>query len=179
MTTQKTVINSEALLNALAQQSRPLPDDLQRSLQETGQSLRNHEPEAAYQLRELIRQDPPLEAAYQSALGQWDEQYASQERTKSLSTTFENLSLPDSIFLRDVIPSQDWVTTAQQIYQKTVQPSTERFWDKTDRIAVMTAGGAALGSAIGQIPGAIVGAVIAAFCGWYLGFAKTKFPRKV
>jgi serine/threonine protein kinase len=68
----------------------------------------------------------------------------------------------------------------QEIHpQPAVQPTTERFWDKTDRIAVMTAGGAALGSAIGQIPGAIVGAVIAAFCGWYIGFAKTKSPRKV
>jgi hypothetical protein len=179
MTTQKAVINPQALLNALAQQPRPLPDELQRSLQETGQSLRNHEPEAAHQLRELIRQDPLLEAAYQTALEQWDKQYTSQERTKSFSATLENSSLPDSLFLQDLIPSRDWVTTAQQIRQKIPQPVTERFWDKTDRIAVMTAGGAALGGAVGQIPGAIVGAVIAGSYGWYIGFAKTKSPRKI
>jgi ABC-type xylose transport system permease subunit len=46
------------------------------------------------------------------------------------------------------------------------------FWDKTDRIAVMTVGGAALGGAIGLIPGAIAGATVAALYGWYIGFGK-------
>jgi hypothetical protein len=44
------------------------------------------------------------------------------------------------------------------------------FWDKCDRIAVMTAGGASLGGAIAPIPGAIVGGAVAAGYGWYIGF---------
>jgi hypothetical protein len=178
MTTQKTLINFEALLNALAQQTQPLTESLQHSLQEVGQALRNNQPEAAYQLRELIKQDPLLESAYQQALVQWDEQYTSQQRTKSSNAAFQSLSSLDSLFLYDVTPSQDWVTTARQLAQPTIQPTIEKFWDKADRIAVMTAGGAALGSAIGQIPGALIGAAFAASYGWYISFAKAKSAQK-
>jgi hypothetical protein len=178
MTTQKTVINSEALLNALAQQPHSLPESLQRSLQEVGQALRNNQPEAAHQLRELIKQEPLLESAYQQALVQWDEQYTSQQRTKSSNGAVQNLSPLNSFFLHNVTPSQDWVTTARQLAQPIIQPAPEKFWDKADRIAVMTAGGAALGSAIGQIPGALIGAAFAAGYGWYISFAKAKSAQK-
>jgi hypothetical protein len=175
MTTQKTVINSEALLNALAQQPHSLPESLQRSLQKVGQALQHDQPNAAQQLRELIKQAPPLESAYQNALEQWDEQYASQQRAKSFSAAFQNPSVLDSLFLHNVAPSQDWVTAAKTItHQQTVQPTSARFWDKADRIVVMTIGGASIGGAIGLIPGAIAGATVAALYGWYIGFAKTK-----
>jgi hypothetical protein len=174
MTTQKTLINSEALLNALAQQTKPLPEPLQHSLQEAGQALQNDQPEAAYQLRELIKQAPPLEEAYQNALEQWDEQYASQQRAKSFGVAFQNPSVLDSFFLNDVAPSEDWVTSARKIAQNAIEPTSSDFWDKTDRIAVMTAGGAAFGGAVAQIPGALVGATLAALYGWYISFAKTK-----
>ena len=175
MTTKKTLINSEALLNALAQQTKPLPESLQHSLQEAGQALQNDQPEAAYQLRELIKQAPPLEDAYQNSLEQWDEQYASQQRAKSFSAAFQNPSVLDSFFLHDVAPSEDWVTSARKIVQhNTVETTSSDFWDKADRIAVMTAGGAAFGGTIAQIPGALVGATLAALYGWYISFAKTK-----
>jgi hypothetical protein len=175
MTTQKTLINSEALLNALAQQTKPLPESLQHSLQEAGQALQNDLPDAAYQLRELLKQEPLLEIAYQNALDQWDEQYASQQRAKGFSAAFQNPSVLDSLFIHDVAPSQDWVTAARKItHQQTVQPTSARFWDKADRIVVMTIGGASIGGAIGLIPGAIAGATVAALYGWYIGFAKTK-----
>ena len=175
MTTQKTLINSEALLNALAQQTKPLPEPLQHSLQEAGQALQNDQPDAAHQLRELIKQAPPLEKAYQNALEQWDEQYASQQRAKSFSAAFQNPSVLDSFFLHDVAPSEDWVTSAQKIAQhSTVETTSSNFWDKADRIAVMTAGGAAFGGAIGQIPGALIGATLAALYGCYISFAKAQ-----
>jgi hypothetical protein len=66
----------------------------------------------------------------------------------------------------------------QHPHQQSDQPTPERFWDKADRIVVMTAGGAALGSAIGQIPRALVGAIFAALYGWYIGFAKNKLDQK-
>jgi hypothetical protein len=175
MTTQKTLINSEALLNALAQQTKPLPEPLQHSLQEAGKALQHDRPEAAYQLRELIKQAPPLEEAYQNALEQWDERYASQQCAKSFSAPFQNPSVLDTLFLNDVAPSQDWVNAAKKItHQQTVQPTSAQFWDKADRIVVMTIGGASIGGAIGLIPGAIAGATVAALYGWYIGFAKTK-----
>ena len=55
--------------------------------------------------------------------------------------------------------------------------STDVFWDKADRIAVMIMGGAALGSAIAQLPGAIVSGVLAAGYGWYINFAKPQTKR--
>jgi Family of unknown function (DUF5678) len=41
-------------------------------------------------------------------------------------------------------------------------------WDKTDRMAVMIAGGVAIGSAVATLPGVIVGGVIAAGCALYI-----------
>jgi hypothetical protein len=54
------------------------------------------------------------------------------------------------------------------------QSNPSNFWEKADRIAIMSAGGAALGSAIAQLPGAIAGGIMAAGYGWYISFAKTK-----
>jgi Helix-turn-helix domain len=163
MTTQKTLINFEALLNALAQQTQPLPESLQHSLQEAGQALQNNQPEADYQLRALIKQDPLLEIAYQNALEQWDEQYASQQRAKSLSAALQNPSTLDSLFLKDIAPSQDWVTAAKKITrQQTVQPTPARFWVK----------GASIGGAIAQIPSALASATVTAVHQWSTGFSK-------
>jgi predicted HTH domain antitoxin len=163
MTTQKTLINSEALLNALAQQTKPLPEPLQHSLQEAGQALQNDRPDAAYQLRELIKQEPLLEIAYQNALEQWDEQYASQQRAKSLSAAFQNPSILDSLFLKDVAPSQDWVTAARKItHQQKVQPTSARVWVK----------GASISGAIAQILSALVSATVTAVHRWSIGFSK-------
>ncbi len=49
-----------------------------------------------------------------------------------------------------------------------------KFWDKTDQIAVMTAGGIALGGAIAQLPGAVIGGIVAAGYGYYVNFVKPK-----
>jgi len=68
---------------------------------------------------------------------------------------------------------------------KTVKPTTQdlknqsnaplpTFWEKADRIAIMTAGGAALGSAIAMVPGAVVGGILAGAYGYYIGFVKSK-----
>lgn len=175
MTFPKNEIDFEALLYALTQQTEPLPKPLQRSLQEAGEALRQNQPGAERQIRELIKQHRPLEEAYKAALEQWYEQYTSQLRTKSLTATFENTSGLYEFFVYDVLPTEDWVATAKQrSHQHKIQVTTDSFWDKTDRIAVMIAGGAALGSAIAQLPGAIAGAIFAAGYGWYISFAKTK-----
>ena len=188
----KTIIDLEALLIALAQQTEPLPEYLQRSLKEIERLLREEQPQAATQLRQLVKDYPPLEKAYKKAIRELDAAYANQERTKSLSVIFPDSLDFESLFINDVIPSQDWVKTAQKLAGSPLPPlirgvptgggipldhegaDSPRFWDKADRLMVVTVGGAALGGAIAGVYGAVIGAILAAGCGWYITFRKTK-----
>ena len=197
----KTIINLEALLIALAQQTEPLPEYLQRSLKEIERLLKEEQPQAATQLRQLVKDFPPLEKAYKKAIEELDAAYANQERTKSLSVIFPDSLDFEALFINDVIPSQDWVKTAQKLIRSPLDHETifsasvsfnplvptgggipldhegadsPRFWDKADRLMVVTVGGAALGGAIAGVYGAFIGAILAAGCGWYITFRKTK-----
>ena len=196
----KTIIDLEALLIALAQQTEPLPEYLQRSLKEIERLLKEEQPQAATQLRQLVKDFPPLEKAYKKAIEELDAAYANQERTKSLSVIFPKslrVIFPDSLdfeslFINDVIPSQDWVKTAQKLARSPLPPlirgvptgggipldhegaDSPRFWDKADRLMVVTVGGAALGGSIAGVYGAVIGAILAAGCGWYITFRKAK-----
>jgi hypothetical protein len=74
-----------------------------------------------------------------------------------------------------LLPANDWVAAAKQLVNNINLPQTPaQFWDKTDRIVVMTGGGMAIGGAIAQLPGAIIGGILAAGYGWYIGFGQTK-----
>ena len=188
----KTIIDLEALLIALAQQTEPLPEYLQRSLEAIRRLLREEQPQAATQLRQLVKGYPPLEKAYKKAIEELDAAYANQERTKSLSVIFPDSLDFESLFINDVIPSQDWVKTAQKLARFPLPPlirgvptgggipldhegaDSPRFWDKADRLMVVTVGGAALGGSIAGVYGAVIGAILAAGCGWYITFRKTK-----
>ncbi|MCA2723934.1 MAG: hypothetical protein IM333_14740 [Microcystis sp. M048S1] len=188
----KTIIDLEALLIALAQQTEPLPEYLQRSLKEIERLLREEQPQAATQLRQLVKDFPPLEKAYKKAIEELDAAYANQECAKSLSVTFPDSLDFESLFINDVIPSQDWVKTAQKLARSPLPPlirgvptgggipldhegaDSPRFWDKADRLMVVTVGGAALGGSIAGVYGAVIGAILAAGCGWYITFRKAK-----
>jgi hypothetical protein len=173
----KTIIDLEALLIALAQQTEPLPEYLQRSLEAIRRLLREEQTQAATQLRQLIKDYPPLEKAYKKAIEELDAAYANQECTKSLSVIFPDSLDFETIFINDVIPSQDWVKTAQKLARFPLDKggaTSSRFWDKADRLMVVTVGGAALGGAIAGVYGAFIGAILAAGCGWYITFRKTK-----
>ena len=188
----KTIIDLEALLIALAQQTEPLPEYLQRSLEAIRRLLKEEQPQAATQLRQLVKDYPPLEKAYKKAIEELDAAYANQERAKSLSVIFPDSLDFESLFINDVIPSQDWVKTAQKLAGSPLPPlirgvptgggipldhegaDSPRFWDKADRLMVVTVGGAALGGAIAGVYGAFIGAILAAGCGWYITFRKTK-----
>lgn len=173
----KTIIDLEALLIALAQQTEPLPEYLQRSLEAIRRLLREEQPQAATQLRQLVKGYPPLEKAYKKAIKELDAAYANQECTKSLSVIFPDSLDFETIFINDVIPSQDWVKTAQKLARFPLDKggaTSSRFWDKADRLMVVTVGGAALGGAIAGVYGAFIGAILAAGCGWYITFRKTK-----
>ncbi|TRU06030.1 MAG: hypothetical protein EWV60_17855 [Microcystis sp. Msp_OC_L_20101000_S702] len=213
----KTIIDLEALLIALAQQTEPLPEYLQRSLKEIERLLREEQPQAATQLRQLVKDFPPLEKAYKKAIEELDAAYANQECAKSLSVIFPDSLDFEALFINDVIPSQDWVKTAQKLAGSPLPPlirgvptgggipldsgsplprliyplvrgvpkregipldhegaDSPRFWDKADRLMVVTVGGAALGGSIAGVYGAVIGAILAAGCGWYITFRKTK-----
>ncbi|WP_139294339.1 hypothetical protein [Microcystis aeruginosa] len=230
----KTIIDLEALLIALAQQTEPLPEYLQRSLKEIERLLREEQPQAATQLRQLVKDFPPLEKAYKKAIEELDAAYANQERAKSLSVIFPDSLDFEALFINDVIPSQDWVKTAQKLARSPLPPlirgvptgggipldsgsplpplirgvptgggipldsgsplpplirgvptgggipldhegaDSPRFWDKADRLMVVTVGGAALGGSIAGVYGAVIGAILAAGCGWYITFRKAK-----
>jgi hypothetical protein len=209
----KTIIDLEALLIALAQQTEPLPEYLQRSLKEIERLLREEQPQAATQLRQLVKDFPPLEKAYKKAIEELDAAYANQECAKSLSVIFPDSLDFESLFINDVIPSQDWVKTAQKLARSPLPPlirevpqgggipldsgsplpplirgvptgggipldregaDSPRFWDKADRLMVVTVGGAALGGSIAGVYGAVIGAILAAGCGWYITFRKAK-----
>jgi hypothetical protein len=209
----KTIIDLEALLIALAQQTEPLPEYLQRSLEAIRRLLKEEQPQAATQLRQLVKDYPPLEKAYKKAIEELDAAYANQERTKSLSVIFPDSLDFESLFINDVIPSQDWVKTAQKLAGSPLPPlirgvptgggipldsgsplpplirgvptgggipldrggaTSSRFWDKADRLMVVTVGGAALGGSIAGVYGAVIGAILAAGCGWYITFRKAK-----
>jgi hypothetical protein len=174
-------IDFDALLYALAQQTESLSESVQHSLTEIGQHLHKEQFDTARQLqiRKLISQSAPLEIAYKKALAEWDANYASQERTKNLNATFHRTSELDNLFISSVLPTSDWVVAAQKLtHSQRDQGIPSQFWDKTDRMAVMVAGGIALGSMVAQLPGAIIGGVVAAGYGWYIGFSKTKHSDK-
>ena len=118
----KTIIDLEALLIALAQQTEPLPEYLQRSLEAIRRLLKEEQPQAATQLRQLVKDYPPLEKAYKKAIEELDAAYANQERTKSLSVIFPDSLDFESLFINDVIPSQDWVKTAQKLARFPLPP---------------------------------------------------------
>lgn len=177
----KDTIDLEALLYALAQQSSSLPAELQTSLTAIGRSLEtNPSEELTLELRKLIENHKPLELAYQNKLVAIDRAYSSQERTKS-TNSFSTATLGiDNLFIKGILLSNDWVESAKQLphdLNSSSQKTSDRFWDKTDRIAVMAAGGVALGGAIAQLPGAIIGGLIAAGYGWYIGFGLAKSSR--
>lgn len=176
MSSPKDKINIEVLIDALSQQVDPLPPDLQRSLTEIGLvSQANLTDEDKIKICELVESYQPLKIAYDRTFNERYQSYISQERSKSLGETFPITSGLDELSIESfLLPANDWVAAAKQLVNNRSLPQTPaQFWDKTDRMAVTTAGGIALGSAIAQIPGAIVGGALGAGYGWYIGFKKT------
>jgi hypothetical protein len=175
MNSLRNIIKLEVLVNALARQTEPLPESLQQHLTEIGRALQvNPTKKKAIELCQLIEEYEPLEREYNNSLVELDRQYRSQERTKSIDTTFSMTSGLDELSIESfLLPANDWVAAAKQLTNRLSSPPTSaKFWDKTDRLAVTTAGGIAIGSAIAQLPGAIIGGLLGAGYGWYLGFRK-------
>ncbi len=172
-------VDIKALVYALTQQREPLPQPLQHSLQEAGRAFQQSEPDADSKLRARIESYGPLESAYRSALETFDRQYNSQERLKSLSASFADGASLDWFFVHNVIPAADWVATAKQVLAVPRSPATKSdpLWEKLNRIAVMTIGGASLGAAIAQLPGAIIGGLSALLYGWYISSSQKALRR--
>lgn len=182
-------IDLDALMVALSHQSESLPADLQQQLNQAGKALVDNQPNAAQTLRDLVRSYPPLETAYFQVLRQWDNDYTSQERAKSLTATFHTHQGIGFIFSQDILASPDWVSAIHRLSrplshplshplsrQSSTSTQSSSIWTQIDRLAIMAAGGAFLGGAIVQILGggpiqligALIGAIVGAVSGWYV-----------
>ncbi|AFY97253.1 hypothetical protein [Chamaesiphon minutus] len=178
MSFSKQIIDLEALLYALAQQTEPLPESLQQSLIEVGRSLHEDRPDTARELRALIQQYSPLELEYQRALTKWDENYTSQERAKTLDATFSIASGLDDLFIERVLPATNWVTATKKLANSSKYlKQRSQFLERGDRVVALASGGAFLGVLIAQIPGAVIGGVLAGVYAW-LSFPTVVTGRK-
>jgi hypothetical protein len=168
MSFSNQTIDFEALLYALAQQTEPLPKDLQQKLTKMSRSLRENNTDDYHQLRGLIQQFPALEIAYKRALEEWDKNYASQERAKCLDATFHRTSGLDDLFINSVLSTEDWVISTKKIISSRRSPKQRsQFLKRGDRVLTFTSGGAFLGVLIAQIPGAIIGGLFAGIYAWF------------
>jgi hypothetical protein len=168
MSFSNQTIDFEALLYALAQQTEPLPTDLQHSLTEIGRSLHEDRPDSARQLRALIQQYLPLENEYKNALAQSDARYASQQRAKILGARLSPTSRLDDLLINRVFATNDWVTTSKKVvFNQTVPKQRSQFLERGDRVVTLASGGAFLGVLIAQLPGAIIGGLLIGIYAWF------------
>jgi hypothetical protein len=172
-------IPGKALLVVIAQ-SENLSTELKAKIHRLSTPWKTHQPDVNDQIRNLISQDRHLQKLYQDAYDTLEGQYQNQQRAKTLDVSFPpEEDLWDTV--SQVLSDPDPFKTARRVVHirqaQSLNTAQSRFWEKSDRIAVMLAGGAFLGGVIAQIPGAISGAAIAALYGWYIGFGKSE-PTK-
>ena len=166
------IIDIEALAIALAQQSAPLPPELQQQLTTLAHS---DQLDSDRILRDLIKTYPPLENAYMGVLQKWDGEYSTQQRAKSLSATFPTIPLFNPIPFQTILNSNDWVRSSQQLANQRNTITKQPEWIRRgNTIVTMISGGAFLGVLLAQIPGAIIGAIAAGLFGWYSSKPKTE-----
>lgn len=168
------ILDTDALMIALAHQRDRLPVELQQKLIEAGQQFIEDPTVGAQIIRDLIRSYPPLETEYFSAIKKWVGEYGSQERAKNLTATFQTNQGFGFIFSHDILPNHDWVNATQALTKRR-SDSTSPFWENFDRTAIMGAGGAFLGSALAQLLGGgilhLIGALIGAIVGIAYGLS--------
>jgi hypothetical protein len=175
---------AKAFILALSRLDQPLSQPLQEAVHQLMTTLRNNSSRINDEIRQLVEQNSHLKRLYDDAYDELEVHYQQQERSKRIDLVFPREANPWDRFIQ-IVTADDPVLAAQQTLQyPDSQPSNpkETSWDKSDRIAVMTAGGAFLGGAIAHLftgnpfvaVGAIVGALLAAIYGWYISFGKMK-----
>lgn len=162
----------KAFLKAIAQQDRPLSDPLQQSLHQMGQRLAGQQLTTLEELRQLLEQDDQLKGTYNAAYQQLQQQYAAQERTKSIALNAGGSNLDWDYFLLQVLNADNPASMAQGLVKKFDQPASgglaaSRFWQIGDRVVALGTGGAAIGAIVAQIPGAIAGGIAAGLFAWF------------
>ncbi|MBE9013619.1 hypothetical protein IQ250_25870 [Pseudanabaenaceae cyanobacterium LEGE 13415] len=175
---------AKALILALSRLDQPLSQPLQEAVHQLMMTLRNNSPRINDEIRHLVEQNSHLKKLYEDAYEELETHYQQQERMKNVDIVFPREVDPWDRFIQ-IVTADDPVLAARQTLQQPnshTSNSRETVWDKSDRIAVMTAGGAFLGGAIVHLlagnafvaVGAIGGALLAALYGWYIGFGKIK-----
>jgi hypothetical protein len=161
-------INIEALMLALAQQDEPIPEDIERSIDQLKDAaFLKGDTQASEQVREIIRQVPALDASYRAADQYLDTQHNAQHRTKALAATFPNPDRLPWIFYNQILPSHNWVNQAKSVSKQSIA-SNNQWRDRGNSIVSMICGSAFLGVMLAQIPGAVGGAIIGAIIGWFI-----------
>lgn len=170
MSSYNNGINWEALLYTLAVQTEAVPETLRQAHAKAIQASGSQRDEAVYRLRQQIEQYPSLRTAYQDGLRQVIRQNHSEVEFLIPTTySFEDL-------LSSVFQSSNPVAEAKRhlIVKQTVSAPNSRFWDRSDRLVIMTIGGIAFGMTVAQVPGAILGGLAAVACWYYVTFVSVK-----
>jgi hypothetical protein len=188
-------LDLDVLSYGLDRYADDLTTDTVASLREGIQAIQQRDPSAVADLVKQFQENEALDRLYKRSLRDLRKDYSTQERAKSFTAsldrpfaedlTLKNLMAKIEGLLHDrqavsTFPTQINANLSGYVHlypSPSALSTPSRFWDKTDRLVVIIAGGAALGSAIAQLPGAIAGAVLAAGYGGYITFAKTRSGR--
>ncbi|MGF1567590.1 MAG: hypothetical protein ACFCVD_05910 [Nodosilinea sp.] len=118
----------EACLIALAKLETELPPELHQTVQGLGHRLKEHDPQAIAQLREVVSSHDDLRQHYEIARLSLQEQYQSQERAKGGLALGRGLASADSVALADpatltdlawpILTADDFRTAAQRLLQR-------------------------------------------------------------
>jgi hypothetical protein len=151
----------EAFLRAVSLHEKPLPQNIQQEIRRIGHDLENHDTRSLKDIPTLVQQDDALKQQYEHVYRSLQKQYISQERTKGLAATANQVFYADNI-----------IESAQQFLDRLDSQSIEHtqqadFWERGNRVVALASGGAFLGVLLAQLPGAIVGGVLVALYAWF------------
>ena len=170
----------KAFMVALDRLNPPLPESAYDSIHQIGLAIAQQNPDHALALiHQLTQTYSQLGDRYSAARRNLKREYQAQERAKSAVLTLQKTGIDleqTAILLLTRYSPQN-----PSLFSNVPAASTAKTdpWAKSDRIAVMVAGGAFLGGAIAQIPGAVIGSLLAGLYGLYVGFGKTRQPKNL
>lgn len=161
----------EALLMAVSQMEKPLPQDLHEEIRRVGRALEKHQLDVIKEIPSLVERDVVLSKQYKFAYRRLQKQYQAQERTKSLAVN-GSASLELESQIAQILNTDDISEAAKKFVSRLDSQLTDTskqadFWKRGDRVMAIASGGAFLGVLLAQIPGAIIGGLLAATYAWF------------
>ena len=176
-------ITLEAFVRAVSQ-LEALSPKLQSDIHQVSVALAQHEPKAVDSIRDLVKEYAELKVPYEAAYQDLQQQYQSQERTKSLAIATNGSTASDIEYqLAQVLRAENLTAATRKFVRRLdaqlASPSQQTgFWERGSRIIALSAGGAFLGAAIAQVPGAVIGGLFAAIFMWWYSEPKRTSSRR-